>query len=80
MKYKIGNLVIKITGGNKMTINNIVKNGGIIYYECFWFDDKKLYKKVFIESEIVLLSDYIYILKGEERSDKINSILNGNEY
>ncbi len=76
MKYKEGLVVIKITGGNKMTIDTTYITDGN-YYICFWFDDEKLYKETFKESEIVSLSEYEKILKMEERNIKVRYLING---
>lgn len=72
MSFKIGDVVIKTTGGNKMTISEKLTTG----YRCFWFVENNLNEKVFTEEEIVTLQDYKRFLKTEEREDKINQILN----
>lgn len=71
MKFKIGDVVIKTTGGNKMTICNILSDE----YECMWFVDYQLNKCVCKESDIVSLQDYKILLKKEERDDKIKKLL-----
>ena len=73
MKYKSGDVVIKTTGGNKMTIFDRVDNG---VYKCLWFVESSLNESVFKEEEIVTLNEYKRFLKTEEREDKINQLLN----
>lgn len=72
MKFKSGDIVIKTTGGNKMTIFDKLEDG----YKCLWFVENSLKERVFKEDEIVSLYEYKRILKTEEREDKINKILN----
>lgn len=72
MKFKCGEIVIKTTGGNKMTIFDKSDTG----YKCIWFDDNSGHEKDFKENEIVSITDYKRLLKTEEREDKINRILN----
>lgn len=71
MKFKPGDLVIKKTGGNRMTINRFI-NGK---YFCFWFVGKELFEARFTESEVVNLEEYKRILIMEERSDKIKNLI-----
>ena len=71
MKFKSGDIVIKTTGGNKMTIFDQIEDG----YKCLWFVESSLNEKVFKEDEIVTLNEYKRFLKTEEREDKINQIL-----
>lgn len=71
MRFKCGDIVIKSTGGNKMTISDKVQNG----YKCLWFVENKLNEKVFKEDDIVSLNEYKRLLKTEEREDKINKLL-----
>jgi len=68
MRYKPGDIVIKTSGGNKMTVQSKENN----LYKCFWFVDSKLYEEEFDENDITTINDYI---KVEEREDKINNIL-----
>ena len=74
MEFKLGQIVIKKTGGNKMTINSYESENK---YGCLWFDDKKLYQDIFNENEITTIDSYRKTLKIEEREDKISTILNG---
>ena len=71
MRFKCGDIVIKNTGGNKMTISDRVVDG----YKCLWFVENSLNEKIFKEDEIVTLNEYKRFLKTEEREDKINQIL-----
>jgi uncharacterized protein YodC (DUF2158 family) len=70
MGLKPGDVVIKKTGGNKMTIQSVT-NG---LYHCFWFIGSILKEQTFSEGDIVTLDDYKRYLKIEEREDKINQI------
>ena len=74
-KYNSGDVVIKTTGGNKMTINNLVLDGGKNKYRCFWFIESSLNEGVFNEEDIVTLEEYKRFLKTEERDDKIDKLL-----
>jgi uncharacterized protein YodC (DUF2158 family) len=74
MKYKSGDVVIKTTGGNKMTIFDKIEDG---VYKCLWFVESKMNESEFKEEEIVTLSEYKRFLKTEEREDKINQLLKG---
>ena len=71
MRFKSGDIVMKNTGGNKMTIFDQIENG----YKCLWFVESSLNESVFIEDELVTLNEYKKILKTEERDDKINQLL-----
>jgi uncharacterized protein YodC (DUF2158 family) len=73
MKYKSGDVVIKTTGGNKMTVFDKTEDG---VYKCLWFVESSLKESVFKEEEIVTLNEYKRFLKTEEREDKINQLLN----
>lgn len=72
MKYKPGDIVIKTTGGNKMTISDKVSDG---VYRCLWFVESSCKESVFKEEEIVTISEWKKLLKTEEREDKINQLL-----
>lgn len=69
MKYKSGDVVIKTTGGNKMSIFDNVSES---VYRCIWCNDDKVREGVFNEDEIIPLSEYKTL---EERELKINQIL-----
>lgn len=71
MRYKTGEIVIKTTGGNKMTIFD--KIGDV--YKCLWFVESQMKESDFKEEEIVTIQEYKRLLKTEEREDKINQIL-----
>jgi uncharacterized protein YodC (DUF2158 family) len=75
MKYISGDIVIKKTGGNKMTVVQEYKNNSEYHYKCYWFVESKLHEEVFKEDEIVYLTEYKSLIKIEEREDKINQIL-----
>jgi uncharacterized protein YodC (DUF2158 family) len=72
MKFKTGDVVIKNTGGNKMTIIDFVEPG---LYKCMWFVDAHLNESNFKEEEIITLEEYKRLLKTEEREDKIGKLL-----
>ena len=72
MKYKSGDVVIKTTGGNKMTIFDKIEDG---VYKCLWVVESSMNESVFKEEEIVTLNEYKRYLKTEEREDKINQLL-----
>jgi uncharacterized protein YodC (DUF2158 family) len=72
MKYKPGDVVIKTTGGNKMTVFDKVNDS----YKCLWFVESSMNESEFKEEEIVSLNEYKRFLKTEEREDKINQLLN----
>jgi uncharacterized protein YodC (DUF2158 family) len=75
MRFKSGDIVIKKTGGNKMTISQIYLNESIAHYKCYWFVENSLFEELFQEDQLVTLDEYKSILKVEERDDKINQIL-----
>jgi uncharacterized protein YodC (DUF2158 family) len=72
MKFKPGDVVIKTTGGNKMTISDKISDG---IYKCLWFVESSLNESVFKEEEIVSIPEWKRLLKTEEREDKINQLL-----
>ena len=71
MKYKSGDVVIKTTGGNKMTIFDKVNDS----YKCLWFVESIMNESVFKEEEIVTLEEYKRYLRIEERDDKLSKLL-----
>ena len=71
MKYKSGDVVIKTTGGNKMTIFDNANDS----YKCLWFVESKMNESVFKEEEIVSLEEYKRYLRIEERDDKLSKLL-----
>lgn len=72
MKFKPGDIVIKTTGGNKMTIFDKISDG---VYKCLWFVESSVNESIFNEDEIVTLPEWKRLLKTEEREDKINQLL-----
>ena len=72
MKYKSGDIVIKTTGGNKMTIFEKIEDG---IYRYIWFVESRMNESIFKEEEIVTLQEYKRFLKTEEREDKLNKLL-----
>lgn len=72
MKFKPGDIVIKTTGGNKMTIFDKISDG---VYKCLWFVESSCKESVFNEDEIVTIPEWKRLLKTEEREDKINQLL-----
>jgi uncharacterized protein YodC (DUF2158 family) len=72
MKFKPGDIVIKTTGGNKMTISDKISDG---LYKCLWFVESSCNESVFKEEEIVTIPEWKRLLKTEEREDKINQLL-----
>ena len=71
MKFKPGDIVIKTTGGNKMTIFDKINDS----YKCLWFVESTMNESVFKEEEIVTLEEYKRYLRIEERDDKLNQLL-----
>jgi uncharacterized protein YodC (DUF2158 family) len=71
MKYKSGDIVIKTTGGNKMTIFDKIEDG---IYKCMWFVESRMSEATFKEEDLVTLNEYKRLLKTEEREDKINQL------
>jgi uncharacterized protein YodC (DUF2158 family) len=72
MKFKPGDIVIKTTGGNRMTIFDKISDG---VYKCLWFVESSYKESVFNEDEIVTIPEWKRLLKTEEREDKINQLL-----
>ena len=72
MKFKPGDIVIKTTGGNKMTIFDKISDG---VYNCLWFVESSYNESIFKEDEIVSIPEWHRLLKTEEREDKINQLL-----
>lgn len=68
---KVGDLVIKNTGGNKMKVISI--DNGIA--ECAWFTDcfNQGYFKI---NELVPISEYGTIFKECRRQERIDILLN----
>lgn len=64
--------MIKTTGGNKMTIFDVISESK---YKCMWFVGSLVNESIFNEDDIVTLDDYKRYLRIEERDDKINKLL-----
>lgn len=71
MKYKTGDIVIKTTGGNRMTVVESQADG----YKCLWFVENSYHESKFQEHEILTILEWKRSLKTEEREDKINQML-----
>ena len=67
---KVGDLVIKNSGGNKMRVVSIVNNKA----ECAWITES-FNQGEFELTELLPLSDYNNLFKDEKRDDKISLIL-----
>jgi uncharacterized protein YodC (DUF2158 family) len=72
MRFNLGDIVIKTTGGNRMTIYSQVDSNK---YLCSWFVGNKFFSDTFLENELVTTAEYRKILIREERTDKIKSII-----
>ena len=71
---KVGDLVIKNTGGNKMKVISI--SSGIA--ECVWITES-FNQGIFKVQELLPFSDYKTLFKEEKRNDKIQSILDSHK-
>lgn len=70
MKFKPGDSVIKLTGGNKMKVIEYTTEG----IRCAWVSE--LYQEeTFQESDLISFSEYKSILNNYKREDVINQIL-----
>jgi uncharacterized protein YodC (DUF2158 family) len=67
---KVGDLVIKNTGGNKMKVISITN--GIA--ECVWLTES-FNQDNFRISDLVPISEYKTIFKGDYRQEKIDKLL-----
>jgi uncharacterized protein YodC (DUF2158 family) len=67
---KVGEIVIKNTGGNKMRVISI--SDGVA--ECVWLTES-FNQDNFSINDLVPISQYANIFKEEKRNDKIQSIL-----
>lgn len=70
MKYEIGDVVIKKTGGNKMIICDKKDNT----YKCLWFVELEYNEDFFNGDDLITLKDFERYLKCEERDDKIDKL------
>lgn len=71
MNFKLGDIVIKNTGGNKMSIQSI--DGSVV--KCGWFVGNEYFSSDFNISDILPIFDYKKLLQIEKREDVINNIL-----
>lgn len=69
--FRIGDLVIKKTGGNKMRVLFI--DGDKI--ECGWYCDN-YHEGLFDLDELMLFKDFDLFIKSERRQDILSQILN----
>jgi uncharacterized protein YodC (DUF2158 family) len=67
---KVGDLVMKNTGGNKMKVISI--DNGIA--ECVWLTES-FNQDNFRISDLVPISEYKTIFKGDYRQEKIDKLL-----
>jgi uncharacterized protein YodC (DUF2158 family) len=67
---KVGDLVMKNTGGNKMKVISI--DNGIA--ECVWLTES-FNQDNFRISDLVPISEYKTIFKGDYRQEKIDELL-----
>ena len=70
MRFKPGDTVIKMTGGNKMKIIGYTNLG----ISCAWITEH-YNEETFTEDELVLVSEYKSLLNNYRRDDAINKIL-----
>lgn len=70
MKFKPGDSVIKLTGGNKMKVIEYTNEG----IRCAWVSEFYL-EETFQESDLVLYTEYKSLLNNYKREDVINQIL-----
>ena len=70
MRFKLGDSVIKLTGGNKMKIIGYDKS----YVNCAWFSEN-YNEELFNEEDLISIKDYICTLINHKRDDFINQIL-----
>jgi hypothetical protein len=71
---RVGDLVIRNTGGNKMRVVSIEDNKA----ECAWITES-FNQGVFSIDELLPFSDYKYLFKEEKRNDKISLILDSSK-
>lgn len=71
MKFNPGDIVIKNTGGNRMTILGYSNNE----VNCAWVSDN-YHEGFFHEDELISIKEYKCMMINEKRNDFINQILN----
>lgn len=67
---RVGDLVIKTTGGNKMRVVSITDN----IAECAWVTES-FNQGMFSVDELLPFSDYKSLFRNYHRQEKINKIL-----
>ncbi len=67
---KVGDLVIRNTGGNKMRVLSIHESKA----ECVWITER-FNQDYFDVDELLPISDYKTLFKNEKRADKLNVLL-----
>ena len=67
---RVGDLVIRNTGGNKMKVVSIEDNKA----ECAWITES-YHQQYFGVDELLPYSEYVNLFRNEKRQDKIDSIL-----
>lgn len=70
-KFKVGDVVVNIDNGQKMTIKNIRGD----FYNCQYFIKYNLHEVIIYSSKILSTQDYIRYMKSEKINDIINKIL-----
>lgn len=71
---RVGDLVIRNTGGNKMRVVSIIDNKA----ECAWITES-FNQGIFLMDELLPFSDYKNLFKEEKRNDKISLILDSSK-
>ena len=71
---RVGDLVIRNTGGNKMKVVSIIGRS----VECAWITES-FNQGIFDISELLPFSDYKSLFKDERRNDKISLILDSSK-
>jgi len=72
MRFKPGDLVIKISGGNKMRVVDYIDD---VTVDCIWATED-IHEANFNENDLVPISEYKLMLITEQRDDLIDNILN----
>lgn len=68
---RVGDIVIKKTGGDKMIVSDYYAVDEKKYLTCYWSIGKELIEDTFEEKDIVNINEYFKYLKVEERRQKI---------
>lgn len=71
---KVGDLVIRKTGGNKMRVVSIIGKSA----ECAWITES-FNQGVFDVNDLLPLSEYKSLFKDEKRNEKISLILDSSK-